>query len=596
MARKTVGRISVDLEAKVARFRKDLSKASKSVRAFKRKNDLLARSLRRAAAAAVAFFSVRALGGLVKRELQAADATKKFADRIGISVKALSQFQHAAELSGVQTNALQLGLQRMTRRIAEAAQGMGEAKDAIRELGLDARTLAAGGPEAAFLQIADAIKNVESQSQRVRLAFKLFDSEGVAIVNTLKGGSAQLKAWAREADRLGISFNEIEAKQIEAANEALARASATTRGLARVLAVELAPSIEFAAQKWAEWLAPDKGKGIVLVKEAQEEVGALVLSLSKLRKVPIESAVLLGRAEQMKLTLHDIFIIERQIRNLREKGPAGGTALVGALPSAVSIRSMLAFLGEVRRATEAGAKTAAAKGSVIAGLSEAISQKTLDALLQNLRTQEVVWEEHFDTRQALLEDAVSQGLITTDEFMSAELELTRRFEEKRRVIKDRALQDDRRRMNRDAAFRRQAAKNIAGALVSLTSIGANESKKQFELNKKASIAEALISTAAGISRGFRDLPAPAAWANAAAVAASGAAQIAAIRSTTFEGGGSSAGGGAAAAPAAAPATPTPTVSVVFSGQGRVGRDGVLELLDEINEALGDGAVLKVSAA
>ena len=40
--------------------------------------------------------------------------------------------------------------------------------------------------------VADAFARIEDPAERVRLAFRLFDSEGVALVNLLRGGSDAL--------------------------------------------------------------------------------------------------------------------------------------------------------------------------------------------------------------------------------------------------------------------------------------------------------------------------------------------------------------------------------------------------------------------
>jgi hypothetical protein len=41
--------------------------------------------------------------------------------------------------------------------------------------------------------VADAFARIEDPAERVRLAFKLFDSEGVALVTLLLGGSGALE-------------------------------------------------------------------------------------------------------------------------------------------------------------------------------------------------------------------------------------------------------------------------------------------------------------------------------------------------------------------------------------------------------------------
>ena len=52
--------------------------------------------------------------------------------------------------------------------------------------------------------VADAFARIEDPAERVRLAFKLFDSEGVALVNLLHGGSGALEEMRERARDLGI--------------------------------------------------------------------------------------------------------------------------------------------------------------------------------------------------------------------------------------------------------------------------------------------------------------------------------------------------------------------------------------------------------
>src|SRR5690606_21656688 len=137
--------------------------------------------------------------------------------------------------------AMDMAMQRMTRRIAEAAQGGGVAKDAIEQLGLSARELANMRPEEAFHAITGAMEGVTSQSERVRLAFKFFDSEGVALVNTLELGTEGLEAMAREAEALGLHLSRVDAAKVEKVNDAITRVRSVIEGVINRITVRLAP-------------------------------------------------------------------------------------------------------------------------------------------------------------------------------------------------------------------------------------------------------------------------------------------------------------------------------------------------------------------
>lgn len=241
-------------------------------------------SITRIGGSLAALAGVGSLAGitvLVRQQMEAVDAAAKWSDRLGIATEQLIGLQHAAELSGVGANQLNLGLQRMTRRVAEAAQGTGEAQDAIEELGLEASDLARKSPDEMFLSIADALGNVTNQSDRVRLAFKLFDSEGVAMVNILKAGREGIGAYIQDAEHLGLTLSRLDAAQIEAANDALTRAKAATQGLARQIALDLAPYIEGIADKFTEAAAGSEGFGdaAVSVLESVAQAGSKTLEV-----------------------------------------------------------------------------------------------------------------------------------------------------------------------------------------------------------------------------------------------------------------------------------------------------------------------------
>lgn len=143
------------------------------------------------------------LSRFIDQNTQVADSLDKTSAKLGISVEGLQEYHHAAAISGVNTTTFNMALQRFTRRAAEAAAGTGEAKDAIAELGLNAKTLAQATPEDALMMVAGAMGQVENQSDRVRLSFKLFDSEGVSLINMLQGGEEGLAALREEARDLG---------------------------------------------------------------------------------------------------------------------------------------------------------------------------------------------------------------------------------------------------------------------------------------------------------------------------------------------------------------------------------------------------------
>lgn len=195
--------------------------------------------------------AIGALGGVFavfKTQATAIDELAKTSKKLGMASEQLAGLRLAAEESGVAASTMDMALQRMVRRVAEAAQGAGEAKAAIAELGLDAKKLAQMTPDEQLRALADAMQRVGSQGDKVRLAMRLFDSEGVALVNTLKGGRVAMDEATEAAKRLGIGITNDQASGVERFNDALGRAWTAIKGIVQQLIVFLAPALEKVAK------------------------------------------------------------------------------------------------------------------------------------------------------------------------------------------------------------------------------------------------------------------------------------------------------------------------------------------------------------
>tara|TARA_A100001201_G_scaffold143757_1_gene147255 strand:+ start:3378 stop:6710 length:3333 start_codon:yes stop_codon:yes gene_type:complete len=185
-----------------------------------------------------------ALTKLTTQGFTAIDSLAKVSDKLGIGTESLAAYRLAAEQSGVASQSFDIALQRLTRRTAEAAAGTGEAQAAFKALGLSASELVNLSPDQALDQIADSFSKVQNQAQRVQIAFKLFDTEGVNLVNTLAGGSAAFDEFRRQAEIAGLAISRETARGVERANDATNLLKKSIGGLGQQLAARSAPFIE----------------------------------------------------------------------------------------------------------------------------------------------------------------------------------------------------------------------------------------------------------------------------------------------------------------------------------------------------------------
>lgn len=159
-----------------------------------------------------------------------ADQIGKAASKIGLSSEALSKLAFAAEKSGVGFNSLEIGLQRMTRRIGDALNGSTELRKVFERLGLDVEQLAELNPEDAFLRIADAARAVGNEREQLSSFIKIFDSEGANLIRVARQGSAAIRELGLEAEELGAVFGSDFVANAERYTNAVAQLDARLTG------------------------------------------------------------------------------------------------------------------------------------------------------------------------------------------------------------------------------------------------------------------------------------------------------------------------------------------------------------------------------
>jgi hypothetical protein len=192
---------------------------------------------------------------MAKNAMDSADKIHKLNIRLGASTEALSQYRHVATMSGVTFQTFTMGLQRMTRRVSEAANGTGEAVKALEELNMDAAQLSQLAPEAQFEALADALSKVEDPASRVRLAMKLFDSGGVSLLQMMEGGAAGLQKMREEADALGMTMSKDMVTSVATANDSLAKVGEQIMGVVESIVGAASPAIAEIADMFRDWVS-----------------------------------------------------------------------------------------------------------------------------------------------------------------------------------------------------------------------------------------------------------------------------------------------------------------------------------------------------
>lgn len=282
------------------------------------------------------------------------DNIAKTADKIGIGLAKLQELRYAAERSGVSTQMLDSSFERFVKRIGEAAQGAGAAKKAYDQLGLSAEDLANMAPDKAFGVVADRLKDVSNQTERVAIAAQLFGREGVAMVNMVKNGSAGLRALGEDARATGYILSEQAARDAEVFKDRLLDAQLGITGMKNTIGAELMPALSGLMQNMAAWMRKNSG----LVREFANSFGKRLKEA-----IPVIADLARGLASAAS-TMSKI--------TRRAADMVGGFdnlgMIVGAAFAGKAIVSVLSFGGALFKAGAALASLSTALPAVAAGI------------------------------------------------------------------------------------------------------------------------------------------------------------------------------------------------------------------------------------
>jgi len=453
---------------------------------------------------------IAASAAIVQSQVPVIDALGKTADRLGLTTEALGGLRHAADLAGVSSSTLDMSLQRFNRRVSEAAGGSGEAVDALHELGLNAKELEKMPLDQSMQRVADAFGNVAGQGDKTRLAMKLFDSEGVSLLNMLEGQGEGLREAALEADNLGLALSRVEVAQVEAANDSMTKFKGVLKGVGTQFTVALAPAIETAAN-WMAQLTLDSGAfGNLSVKLQKIFITVFGGLLDKIRDVKI--GILLVRIGMQQWVVDMANLVAPAMSKMTDgfnsvskwiKGPDGVVGSYGQIEN----NWIVNFATEGQKAIDVLA-------TELHDLQTAVDPS--QALANSLDT--IVRGSADRARVATGEATNIVDEANEEEEQGAKQKFTKLTEYNERYLKDK---------NKFEALNRQEqAAEITSHLSGL-----------FAKNKAFAVANAIMNTYDGANAALARYAPPLGFVMAAAVIASGLQQVAQIRKQSFLGGG-----------------------------------------------------------
>ena len=618
MAAGAVGSLLIRIGADTGGLRKGGRRAEGTMQRLSRQaRQTAARLARLATGAAAAGAALTA--ALTRRGLQAVDSQVKLARQLGTTQAELAGLTRTAKDAGIEQGQLESNIQALNKRLGEAANGTGQAQRTLDRLGLSAEELAQMPLAERMDTIGAAINGLDTSAAKAAATSDLFSRSGLDMINVFSQGEGVIDRATEEARAFGTAVSEVDAAQVEAANDAMSRISDMVQGVSNQLAVNFAPLLDGISRRFTEAAVEAGGLGDMIqsgVDRGVRAIGFIMDAIEGIRRtfqiagqgiavgvqavvtsfVNLATSILEGPVQALRYLIDqankipgvDIEAPDQPefVQKMRATVQAGVRAIDegkrdmdATLQEPMPSEALLDWVAEQRDISREAAEQfvmdrqreaqgAAAVGDQMtdeereraaeqAELRREQMQKNLQNLREFMQSERAAEIEGHEERMEWLREAHEEELISEEEFRARKEQLEEEHQSRLTDIERKGLSE---REKFERASMGQRVSMVTGALQQMTDGVASENRKMFELNKASAIANAIISAYQGISTTLGAYPFPLSAVMAAAQAAAAFAQVNAIKSQSFSGGGG-------AAPSLAGSTPAPPVSDVGGGQG-----------------------------
>lgn len=594
-----------------------------------------------AAVGAFKLFQIASTG--ISTSLAQIDAQSKTARRLNTTTESIQALTRAADLAGVEASELTNALDKMNGKLGEIQSGGGRnAKAALDALKLSASELLSLPIDERLAVLADRFQELGISASQQSFILREFGIDSAKMIGLLESGGDAIRSARDEVRAFGLALSDVEARQIEQANDAMTSLSLTMRGFFNQVVVKLAPYLQgiadefYAAAKGANGFRSEIEAAFSAIIGGAGAVLDLLSTLSRAWSMVGAGAtgafnlIVQGyaRVAEAYHALQTAIFGENEARaawiaKVRQDAAAAEAAYVEAVRNMHAVNrepwpseKLDAWVEKVRINSEEAAKAMdeafknrTQGGGVVFGADAEAAEKELERqaemmarelemLRTSLLTQEEAELESYERRLeqiALFEEARA---ITEQEARDMRERATAQHLENMGRMEEAAARQRRQIQEQEARHRQQGWSDFWGNMESLMN---SSSKKLFQIGKMAAIANSIISAYEGFNKTMAAYPYPLNIAFAGASLAASFAKIAALKATQFGGGGSAAtpapGGGTVASQALAGTgadaeqrrlNQTITVqginpSSLFSGSA------ISTLIDELLEAQRNGA-------
>lgn len=240
----TLGSLRLDIGLELAKFQSDMGKAAHITEQGMRRIEKLAGRVTHLFEALAIGAGIRKLAQQIQAAAEQGSKLVDLSQKTGQAIGDLSQLSIVAADAGIKFDDLSGALIKFNKSIADGAGGVKEQAAAFRLLGISQEDLKNSSPEKLLERVADQFKKFKDGPNEARLAIALFGREGADLIPLLNQGGEAIRQQKEEAEKLGLTLNEVQARQLKAFQDRLDKTGQITAAFRNHIAIGLTPALD----------------------------------------------------------------------------------------------------------------------------------------------------------------------------------------------------------------------------------------------------------------------------------------------------------------------------------------------------------------
>lgn len=186
-----------------------------------------------------------------------ADEILTLSTNTGLSTDTLQELSYMAELTDTSLETITGSMAKLTRNMATAQKGTGDAAAAFAALGVDITdsTGALRNNEEVFAEVMGVLGEMENETQRDAYAMQIFGKSAQDLNSFMAQGAEGIAALAEEAHNVGYVLDEEALSSLGSVDDAMQRFDSSIGGLKNQIITGFAPAIATGIESLNSFLA-----------------------------------------------------------------------------------------------------------------------------------------------------------------------------------------------------------------------------------------------------------------------------------------------------------------------------------------------------